>query len=309
MSLRFLQKKLLLSAMALGLSMPGAANALDIFPGDYTALPSGTTLGVLYFGHSGNSDLRVGNVPVPDSKYDLFTSIPRVLHYSDIAGVPIAVQAFLPFGAFTRHRIGGANALTSDGVGDLTTGFTVFPLSGADKQGGTTVGLTAYVSAPTGNYSAIRPLNIGSGTWQFFPQLGVIHNLGNGFFVDLAADVTFFNEHREFGLNYRQDESFQVQAYLRKNFTPTTFVAGGYSGRFGGKQYVSGIDTGLKTEVNSLRVFAGTFVTPTLQISAVGGLDISRPEGGFRNDYSVQIRLLNVFPPPAAAPAPVVTKY
>ncbi len=311
MSLKMLRRALASGVLALGIGASGGAKAIDIIPGDYTVMPSGTTLGLMYFGYSGNSHLRVFDTNVPNSNFDVATVIPRILYYSDIGGVPIAVQAFLPSGGFTQHKIGGAQAGMSNGIGDLTGGFTAFALSGADKPGGTNLGVTAYVSGPTGAYNATRPFNIGTGTWTFFPQVGLIQNFGNGFFLDLAADVTVYADHSELGSNYRQNETYQFQGYLRKNFSPTTFVAAGYNGRFGGKQFIDGINTGLRTESNGVRLFAGMFVTPTVQVTAVGGFDVTRNEGGFRNDFTAQIRLLKVFPPaaPPAPATPVVTKY
>ncbi|WP_020178265.1 transporter [Methylopila sp. M107] len=315
MSVKLLRKSLALGALALGLALPGSANAIDIIPGDYTAMPSGTTLGLLYFGFSDNSNLRINNTKIPDSKYSVATVIPRILHYSEIAGVPIAIQAFIPVGKFTDHKVGGFDAEKNNGVGDLVGGFTVFGLTGADKPGGTTAGLTGYVSAPTGKYDIDRPFNIGSGTWTFFPQLGVIQNLGNGFFLDLAADVTFYKDFRDdhalFGgskVKIKQNETYQLQGYLRYNFSPATYIATGYNGRFGGAQSIEGVRTGLKTDSDGLRAFAGTFITPTIQLTAVAGVDVSRAKGGFRNDFTGQIRLLKLFAPQPASPV-LVTKY
>ncbi|MBP0579826.1 transporter [Labrys sp. LIt4] len=296
MTSKLRRKALACAALMTCLMEPNAAKAIDIYPGDYTALPSGTNLALGYFGFTANSRLDIEGIgKIPKSRYQTAVGILRYLHYSDINGMPIAVQAFLPIGGFTQHQIGGVDARSKSGIGDLTLGFTVFPLHGADQPGGTTVGLTAYVSAPTGNYSARAPFNIGTGTWYFTPQLGVIQNLGKGFFIDAAADVALYIDHTEYGLKRSQDPSVQLQAYLRYQLSPATSVSFGYSGHFGGKQSVGGTYTGLKTDSHGLRAFASHMLTPTWQISGVVGADITNAKGGFRNDFTGQIRLMKIF--------------
>lgn len=272
------------------------AKAIDIMPGDYTVFPSGTNLLLLYGQYSHASQLKIDGVPgkVPGSDLGIGIGIARILHYTEIAGVPIGLQAFLPMGGFTSARIGGDRMRRADGIGDLTLGATVFPINTPGPTG-TTIGLTAYVSAPTGNYSA-RPdtLSLGAGTWTFTPQLGIIQGLGNGFFVDLAADVAIRDDHREFGVVIKRDPSVQTQAYLRYQFSPTTNVSFGYSGTFGGKDFVGGVYARTKTRQDQLRVFASTFVTKTVQIQAMVGTDVTS-QPGFRQDVVGTVRLLSMF--------------
>ncbi|MBA8903249.1 MULTISPECIES: transporter [unclassified Phyllobacterium] len=288
----------LVLAMAASFAAPSASYAIDIMPGDYVPLPKGTNLGLLYLQYQTNKNLNIdlnGVGDVPKSSYDLPLSLLRYLHYSEIGGVPVAFQGYLPIGSFTENRIGGVDQRTKDGIGDLTLGATVFPLTGADKPGGTTVGITAYVTLPTGSYDSKVPFNIGNGTTTFTPQLGIIQNLGHGFSIDAAADVAIYLNHDEDGAKFSQDPSVQLQAYLRYNFSAATAVSFGYSGKFGGKQYVEDIYNGQKTDSHGLRAFASTFITPTVQVQAMVGTDLSSADGGFKQDFIGTLRLLKVF--------------
>lgn len=270
------------------------AFAIDVMPGDYTLLPAGTTLGLLYLQHTSSDELKVDGVgKVPSSSLDTTVGIARVLHYSQIGNVPVAYQAFLPAGKLSNVRIGGAAPDVDDGIGDLTVGFTAFLAKPESAAKGTTVGLTAYVTAPTGQYDANKP-SVGSGTWTFMPQLGIIHGFGNGWFTDLAADVSLQKDHREHGLQHKTDPSTQVQAYLRYQPTAVNSFSFGYSGLFGGDQDVGGVYTGQKTRSDSLRVFASHMMSPTFQVSGMLSSEV-RSEGGFRDKYNVTLRLMKVF--------------
>ena len=284
----------MLAAAGLALA-PAAAHAIDIAPGDYTVLPAGTSLGLTYFQYTTSDSLHVvGPGDIPSSELKTAVGLLRGLHYSSIGGVPVAVQVILPVGGFPEARIGGMDQQTAGGLGDLTAGFTVFPVNTDKGEFATTVGLSAFVTAPTGHYD-FGDVSLGSGTWTATPQVGVIQGLGNGFFFDGAADVALRRDRDEAGgLTVSQDPSFQLQAYLRYQVSKATSVSFGYSGTFGGEAWVNDRKTGLETRSDQFRLFANTFVTPTVQVQGMIGTDV-HAEGGFKQDLVTQIRLLKIF--------------
>lgn len=281
--------------LAAGLVFASPALAIDIMPGDYTVLPKGTNAALLYGQYSTSDTLDIeGLGEIPESELGLGLGIARYLHYTELGGLPVGLQAFLPFGGFTEARIGGVDQNTKDGIGDLTIGATVWPISSADPTG-TTLGFTTYVSFPTGSYSA-EPgtVSLGSGTWTVTPQIGVIQGLGNGFFFDGAVDVALRADHTENGVEISRDPSMQVQAYLRYQFSQATSVSFGYSGTFGGKDFANDAFAGTETRTDQLRAFASTFITPTMQLHGMIGTDVNT-EGGFKNDFVGTIRLMKLF--------------
>ncbi|WP_082655797.1 transporter [Aureimonas sp. D3] len=284
----------MLAAAGVALS-PSAARAIDIAPGDYAVLPAGTSLGALYFQYTSADSLHViGPGDVPASELKTAVGILRGLHFTEVGGVPIALHLILPFGGFPEARIGGVEQPTAEGFGDVTTGFTIYPINTGAGEFATTVGLSAFVTMPTGHHDFGR-ISIGSGAWTATPQVGLIQGLGHGFFFDGAADVAFRRDSEEAGnLTVSQDPSFQLQAYLRYQVSQATSVSFGYSGTFGGDSFVNDRATGLQTRSDQLRLFANTFVTPTVQIQGMIGTDI-HAEGGFKQDLVAQIRLLTVF--------------
>ncbi|MBU0557947.1 MAG: transporter [Alphaproteobacteria bacterium] len=270
----------------------GTANAIDIAPGDYAVLPSGTFLGLTYFLYSSSDSLDI-NGDIASSELNTAVGLLRGVYYSEIGGVPVSAQAILPVGAITDASIGGTDQSISDGFGDLTLGFTVYPVNTQDPEYGTTIGLTTFVTAPTGNYD-VNDISLGSGTWTITPQIGVIQGIGNGFFVDAAVDVAFKADHTEGGSKRSRHPSTEAQLYLRYQLNEKASVSFGYAGFFGGASETDGTETGLKTRSDQLRVFANAFVTPTVQVQGMLGTDLNA-EGGFKQNISTQLRLLKVF--------------
>ncbi|WP_205910434.1 transporter [Rhizobium sp. FY34] len=283
-----------LAAFAGVLLSSGSASAIDISPGDFAVLPDGTVLALTYFQYSTSDRLNLDGVgDIPGSRLDLGVTLLRSVYYNSIAGVPISMQAILPIGTLPNARIGGIDQQTSDGLGDLTLGFTVTPINTSDKDYGTTLALTNFLTAPTGNFDATG-VSLGSGTWTFTPQIGLIQGLGNGFFLDAALDVAFRKDHKEDGLSFSRDPSTELQTYLRYQVSDKTSLSFGYAGIFGGTNQVNDVATGLKTRSDQLRVFANTFVSQSVQLQGMVGTDIN-VEGGFKQDLVAQIRVLKIF--------------
>lgn len=283
------------TVIAAGVSLlSGTANAIDFSPGDYTVLPDGTVLALTYFQYATGDRLNVDGVGnVPSSRLDSAVGLLRGVYYSSIADVPVSMQAILPIGTFPHAKIGGIDQPTSDGFGDLTLGFTVTPVHTTDKDYGTTIGITTFLTAPTGKFD-VNDISLGSGTWTLTPQIGLIQGLGNGFFLDAGIDVAFQKNHTERGLSFSRDPSTELQTYLRYQISDKTSVSFGYAGFFGGESKVNDVATGLKTRSDQLRFFANTFVTPSVQLQGMIGTDLN-VEGGFKQDLVAQIRVLKVF--------------
>lgn len=282
--------RLMAAAMALAAT---PALAIDVGPADYTIMPSGTTLGVFYFQHLSSDTLHVAGSEVPGSKFSADVAILRGLWYTDLGGETVLWNAVLPISSISTARIGGADQPVAEGVGDLTLGLTYWPVKPSNPETGTTLGLSLFVTAPTGKYE-FGSVGIGEGTWQFTPQVGLIQGLGNGFYFDGVVDVAISLDHDENGIEVSRDPSWQVQAMLRKQFTPTTSIAIGYNGHRGGAQKFDGVETGLKNHRDQIRLYGSTFLTEDFQIQGMIGRDIN-VKGGFEYDTVAQIRLMKVF--------------
>lgn len=265
-------------------------HAMDIAPGDYAVPPPDTSL-VLYYGqYSSSQALRVDDSgSVDDSNMDLQVNLLRFVRYGEVGALPFAVQAIIPFGGFESAKVGGIEQKTAEGLGDVILAASIFPV----QTNGTTLGLSAFLALPTGEYAS-DALSIGSGTTTATLQLGVIHSLTARVSLDTAIDVSIAADHTHAGVEYSQDPQAEAQAYLRFAVSPQTNISFGYAGFFGGKQHADGVYRGLNAEAHQLRVFADTFITPTVHVQGMIGRDLSR-QGGFETDVVGQLRLLKSF--------------
>lgn len=269
------------------------ALAIDIGPGDYAILPEGTKLGLLYLQHLRSDSLSIGGNEVPGSEFKGTVGLLRGLYYTDWGNERVALHMVLPISSLNTASIGGVDQPIADGLGDLTLGVTYWPVKPENEETGTTVGLSLFVTAPTGKYE-FGSVGIGEGTWQITPQVGVIQGLGGGFYIDGALDVALSFDHDEAGVSVSRDPSWQLQAMLRKQFNPTTSLAIGYSGHRGGELAFDGVENGQKTSRDQIRLYGTKFLTPDFQIQGMIGRDIST-KGGFEYDSVAQIRLMKVF--------------
>lgn len=278
-----------IAALAAELLVVGTAHAVDIYPGDYTVLPAGTNVALVYGAHVSAKHLDVAGTNVPDTELQASFSLLRYVRFEKIGDLPVLVEAILPVGGYHDVKIGGTRQATKNGLGDLILATAAFPIH--NKK--TTLGFTTYVSLPTGAYDPTK-ISFGSNTFKITPQIGIIQKLGEGLYVDAAADVAFTTSNTENGTRYTTAPSYQLQAYLRKAVSATTSLSVGYSGYLGGRQRVNGADIGLKTNSHQVRVLAGKFFTKTLQVQLMAGKDVSSRDG-FRQDFNGQIRLLKLF--------------
>ena len=146
-----------------------AANAAQVATdaGDYSPLPAGVDLGILYYQHtthekfysSGNeiSDLA----GIEELKTDI--GLLRWVHYIDVGGYIVDPQIIIPFGEVSLKTTGGTTR--SSGVGDPIVGGTLWLYNNTESK--QAFGITALASLPFGEYDPDKgPVNIGENRWK-----------------------------------------------------------------------------------------------------------------------------------------------
>lgn len=275
------------AALGAALLCPNASLAIDVAAGDYRWLGDGTDLFITYLRYSeADTFSRDGASDVPGSKNEASSVVLRRLAYREIAGQRLGFQAVLPL-ASIKTTVGGATLNPADGLGDLTLGVSYWPLSD-NSPTGATLGTTLYVTLPTGKFDRNAP-SIGSGTVTITPQVGFIKGLGHKLYFDGTIDTAFAFDKDHDGHEYSRNPETQVQAYLRYQVSPTTSIAGGYSGKFGGRRYVDDQYTMQNGRRDQLRLYFTTSVTRTEMIQLALGKDIHN-DSGFSGGFDAQIR-------------------
>lgn len=277
---------------------PHAALALDVDPGDYAAAPPGTNLAIGYalFGWNNRfidkSGDRVGNSSVNSQ-----VGILRLVHYTDwLLGITYDPQIFIPFGALNNGKLGGANLDSSFGLGDIIIASTFWFINQPEEK--RWLGFTPFIFFPTGQYRSGQALNVGENRFKEVLQLGFVQGFLDKWTVDLIADTTFYQNNRDSGTDgdttLKQDNSYQVQAWLRYALTPTWQVGGGWSGNWGGATELGGDDFILATRSQQLRLITQYFPIPDLQLQASVTTDVWA-EGGYQEVFGLNFRLMKVF--------------
>ncbi|NPT54705.1 transporter [Paraburkholderia elongata] len=278
---------------ALGVtSLPAAA--VDVDAGDYTALPAGTNLGVLYYQHAEDNKVFANGNQVAGGNLKSDTSILRGVHYMDIGGFIVDPQFLLPFG-----NVRGSDNLqalgSSGGTADLILAATVWLVNNPDKK--TYFGVTPYLFVPTGSYDRNRALNLGEHRWKETMQAGFITPLVGNLILDLIADVTIFGDNKDYGpggATLKQDPLVEGQVWLRYNATQSLDVRVGFAESYGGRTTVNGVSQQNRTNTNKFSAGFAWFPAPTWQVLGIYGQDIS-VQNGPKEENHFKVRLLKVF--------------
>lgn len=270
------------------------AMAIDVDAGDYTALPAGTNLGLLYYQHVERDRIYAGGNRVSGGNLDSDVGIARYVHYMKLGNFTVDPQFLLPFGTLR-----GTNSLSAlgntTGVGDLILAATVWVMN--DPGSKRYLGITPFIYVPTGSYNDSRALNLGENRWKFALQAGYITPLVDRFTLDLVGDVTVFGHNTDYTAAHAtmtEDPLVQMQAWLRYNVTDSFDVRAGLSYSMGGLMHVNGVSQGNRINTSKFSVGFAWFPAKTWQVLGTYGNDISVHNGPLESTR-VNLRVMKIF--------------
>lgn len=277
------------------LQFPILCHALDVDPGDYTPMPAGTKLGLVYLQHAERDDFFLNGDRLSDKyKLDSDVAILRGVRYQDIADHLTNIQLLLPFGHLSAGE--DIDALGSEsGMGDPILANAIW--INKEPSLNRALAITQYLFLPLGEYDKDNLMNLGENRWKYVFQGGYMHGLSNDIIIDLVADVTFFGDNDDYtpaGLTLEQDPQYQVQGFIRHKMGEKAAIHVGYSRLWGGETEVDGIRLGDESNQEKMLAGGSYFVTPRTQLLATFGRDIS-VESGFKEESRLNLRLLHVF--------------
>lgn len=302
--MRGLKAKNAIAAAALGAALLGAvqfAHAVELDPGDYTALPDGMNAVVLYGQYAKRNALYANGDRVPvNARLDSTVGILRYLHVARIDDRwTVDPQFLLPFGEL---KAGGDLAALGreSGVGDLILA-TAFKYK-IDAKAGEVFGFTPFLWLPTGTYDRSQPLNLGEHRWKAAFQLGYTRPLAAAWRWDLIGDVTVYGRNDQCAAacgsatdrTFKQDPLYHLQTHLRYEVSPALSLSAAYGHIAGGRTEVDGVEQPNRQRTDYVRFAAGYFVTPTTQILTTIGRDL-RQQNGLRENARLNLRLLTLF--------------
>ncbi|MGO4157897.1 transporter [Cupriavidus sp. YAF13] len=281
-------------AIAALLLAAAPAHAIDVDAGDYTALPAGTNLAMLYYQHAERDKVYASGRQVAGGNLNSDIGIARYVHFVDIAGFTVDPQILLPFGNLRgRDQLSGLGS--SGGMGDPILAATVWLVNQPQQK--RYFGITPFLYVPVGSYDKERALNLGENRWKFALQAGYITPLAGKFTLDLIADVTFYGDNNKFGAasaTLKQAPLFQGQGWLRYNVTDTFDIRGGLSYTAGGESKVNGVSRNDNTNTSKFLLGMAWFPTPAVQVLGIYGQDISVRNGPMEGSR-FNLRVLKAF--------------
>jgi hypothetical protein len=288
-----------IAALALTATLSEAAHAGDVDPGDYTALPEGTNLALLYGIYTDRDQLQVPGVGTLKDGTGLRSAIgiARFVHFMKIGPFIVDPQVIVPFGKLYDGKVAGQRLNKSSGIGDIMPFATVWLVNKPDPDHATYLGVSPIVSFPTGTYNHRKNVNLGGNRMTYDLQVGLVKGLGKGLTIDLTGDLIWYGDNDKYGAakqTLSQDKSASVQVWMRHPLNPKTSVSLGYAGSWGGEQQVDGLYNGTKTENQQVRAAVQTMVSKSIQLEVIAGRMV-HVEGGFREAGRLQLRVLKIF--------------
>ena len=274
---------------------PPSAFAADLLPGAYVTAPAGTTINALFYFYSERDKQYLHGQRVPNHpQLDSGIWVGKFSRYFKLGENTVNLALILPAGSL--H--GGKDTLAlgrASGVGDATLvgGYWFVDKPEIRKY----VGVTAFLTLPTGTYDKRKALNLGENRWKAVLQGAVNAGVSPKVDIDLDADVAVYGHNNEFGAagaTMTQDPSYQLQTFLRYHFSPAFDVASGVSYVWGGETQVNGIRKYNAARTSKLVLFGGYMIGPRMQLAASYQRDLS-VENGFFASNTVVMRLSRVF--------------
>jgi len=274
--------------------LPATCLALDIDGGDYTPLPAGTNMALLYYHHSHADNAYAHGRGVGGSTHlsqDIGTL--RMIHFMEVGGYIIDPQLLLPFGHIDGKE-GGSDLGSANGLGDLILANTVWLVN--NPAAGTYFGVTPMITLPSGSYDKDDSLNLGENRHKYTLQLGLSQKITDRLVLDAAFDGTHFGDNDRYGSTrstLSERALYQGQVIARYNLTPSLDVRTAYSRQWGGEQFVDGVSQGRPGE-SKYSIGTAYMLPSKTQLILGWGRDTSI-DNGFKTQSQLSVRIAQLF--------------
>ena len=228
------------AVLACLLLCPTRGTAQELEPRAYSATPVGANFAGVTYQRSWGSLLFDPSVPITDAKADLDGFTLAYGRTFGLAGVQALVVAGLPYihGEFRGKVVGSDSSTTRSGAGDMRVKLSVNLIGGRalERQdfarrtpSPVVAGVSLTLSAPTGQNSPDRLINLGANRWGFKPEAGLSWNVRSRWYADLSAGTWFFTDNPEAypagTARRQQDPLSSVQTHVSYSFARRSWAA------------------------------------------------------------------------------------
>ena len=268
--------------------------AVELQPGTYTPQPAGTRILDLTYAHLERDALYSKGKKSPiDPLLILDVVQVRGRYHLPMETTALSVSFSLYCG---NNR--GARALTSwgsqSGCSDLLLGATYWPLH--DLKRGQFLGLTPYVSLPTGEYDPSRPFNFGENRWSGGLNSGYVIHFSPQLSNELLGDIQLFGDNDDYlnGHTLTQQPLLTLQNHLRYQLTPTGKLFISYLHDWASATRIDGKDQHNGRNNGRYRIGYQQMLSKTWQLQLTWGADL-HVENGLKESERLLLRSVWLF--------------
>jgi hypothetical protein len=336
-SLRAAAAAAVLGVFAASSAFGGSVSSSDTWAPDYTglALPAGTLLVIDYVGYSGNNDFIDTNGNKLGGHADIWSNVARVSYFTRLGGMPLVLEAALPYAQVNNADIGGVPQTTHGGFFSPVLFETLGLIVNPKQQ--RYLGLTSYEYLPLGDYSKTSAINVATpDQFVWVPQIGYSEGLtkfgAKNFWLDFIANASIHSRGSDpfsestlvpsligplpASIAYKrldQADSYNLKGFVRYDYMPLGHVAVGIEKSWGGLQTLA--DGSVTTAFGSqalanMDISKDDYLRGHLQLTMPLAKDFQvgadlhhdfERVGGYKEDFGAEVRFIKFFIP--AAPA------
>lgn len=241
-------------------------------PGDYTALPAGTDLALVYAqAVTANDVYAKGNkLAIPNLDLKLDVGIFRYVHFAKLGGYTIDPQIVVPFG----QQQDALSGVKSSGVGDIVVGATLWTI--ADLPGGEHLGYTLFVTLPTGD-DASKGFALSGNRYAADLEIGYIKTFAPKWTVDLIGQAEIYGDKKDDAT--KKDALIRGFVHLRHHLSDATHIAASLKYSSGAKESLNGATTADSKNDTNLTLTWASFVTKQVQLQLQYSKDLQVQSG------------------------------
>ena len=219
--------------------------AIDLQPGEIKAPIGSFYAAQISYLYVDKGDKYTHGVKTSDSSnINQNAMLLRLGHAFEINQTPAYIYAQSSFNHMENKDLPGSPNANSNGIGDTTIAFALWPYANREKD--EYFGVAGYVLLPTGDYDRNRAINSGLNIYQGAIQAGYQKRLSSNINWMIALDTVLSGDNNQYLGNYKleKDPLYNFQTGLQYIFNPTYSMSLGYFYAVGAESTINGLDQG-----------------------------------------------------------------
>lgn len=290
------------AALLVLFSAPVCAQELE--PRAYSPAPTGTNLVLGTYSYQSGEVLFDPALPFSDVQAYIHGAVVGYARTFGLFGRSASIAGAVPYiWASVGGNVGEARQeITRSGLGDARLRLVVNLIGGpalpapawVKRKPETTLGFSLVVSAPTGQYSPEKLINIGTNRWAIKPEFGLSVPYKRWTF-EAAAGGWFFTDNNATypGANVRsQDPLWTFQGHVGYTVKPGLWVAFDATWYTGGQTYTNGVAGDTRQSNTRAGVTASIPVGKRQSIKLSAATGVSSRVGSRFDTYGVAYQFL-----------------